>query len=826
MERAGRPVPGGRDAGREQPGAVPEQERHAAVGRAERACSDPHQVPARAQRVQVRRSEPAHTRGKDVALQDGGRDRGSLEPRDRLGQGVGAATGAIRPLPRGQEPRERGCADGFDLAPHRRQRTRTDTAQYVDLAPFGLDPGRAERAVDHTPLGLEPLQRFADTVRARSEPDRDLLGRAGTVRPCVPRDQFVEWPFDGGGERSRHAERERDAERVAEPRGVFDGGIPILAGDAHSDRATVLHHAPEHRVGVAISAGSNLVVSEGSEIAEQVVHAVGVARVSSGGEPLQLELHLVERAGIEELAELVRAQQLTEQVAVQGEGRRAALGERGVALVHIDRDPAEQQRLGERRRLVGLDRDQAGRPRAQVGHHFTEGRHVEEVAKAFPRGLEQHGEAGVPARLPEEIRAPLPLLPERGTAPGEPTRQEQRSGGNLPEDRGEHRRPRQHADDGLFDLVGFEDQVLDRDPLDGFGEPEHDPVIGPQHLGAGPEAILDTCLDRERPGRVHPRAERGQDAHPPVAELVAEALDDDRPVIRDRAARGLGLLVDVGDEVPSGALVEPDVFLEAAKGVIAPRGAQLAREPADRPAELDRPSRAGRLPEGELPVLAGGGDDDHAVARDVLDPPSARPEQDDLAAPGLVHAFLVQLTDARAVRHEDPEESPIRDRAARDDSEAPRALSCANQVGRSVPDDPRSELRERVGGIAAGQHVEHREEQILRELGEAGAAPHGIEEVLDAPLVDRGHRDELLREHVERVAGVAGRLDVRAEHAFGDHRHLEQVAPVLRDQLADAGRAYLMPSSADPLQATGHGGRRLDLRHEVDRAHIDPQLER
>ena len=128
MERAGRPVPGGRDAGREQPGAVPEQERHAAVGRAERACSDPHQVPARAQRVQVRRSEPAHTRGKDVALQDGGRDRGSLEPRDRLGQGVGAATGAIRPLPRGQEPRERGCADGFDLAPQRRQRTRTDTA--------------------------------------------------------------------------------------------------------------------------------------------------------------------------------------------------------------------------------------------------------------------------------------------------------------------------------------------------------------------------------------------------------------------------------------------------------------------------------------------------------------------------------------------------------------------------------------------------------------------------------------------------------------------------------------------------------------------------
>ena len=233
------------------------------------------------------------------------------------------------------------------------------------------------------------------------------------------------------------------------------------------------------------------------------MYAVGAARMPRGGEPLQLELHLVERAGIEELAELVRAQQLAEQVAVQGEGRRAALGERGVALVHVDRDPAEQERLGEGRRLVGLDRDQPGRPRAEVGHHLAQGRHVEKVAQAFPCGLEQHGEAGVPARLPEEIRAPLPLLPQRGTAPGEPTRKQQRSGGNLPEDGGEHRRARQHADDCLFDLVGLEDQILDGDPLDSLGEAEHDPVIGPKHLGAGPEPFLDACLDRERPGCVH-----------------------------------------------------------------------------------------------------------------------------------------------------------------------------------------------------------------------------------------------------------------------------------------------------------------------------------
>src|SRR5439155_1454888 len=87
----------------------------------------------------------------------------------------------------------------------------------------------------------------------------------------------------------RHAGRERDAERIAEPRRVFDGGVPIVASDAHPYGATLLQHTSEQGVGVAISAGSNLVVSEGPEIAEQVVHAVGVARVPPGGESLQLE---------------------------------------------------------------------------------------------------------------------------------------------------------------------------------------------------------------------------------------------------------------------------------------------------------------------------------------------------------------------------------------------------------------------------------------------------------------------------------------------------------------------------------------------------------
>src|SRR3712207_7892228 len=45
------------------------------------------------------------------------------------------------------------------------------------------------------------------------------------------------------------------------------------------------------------------------------------------------------------------------------------------------------------------------------------------------------------------------------------------------------------------------------------------------------------------------------------------------------------------------------------------------------------------------------------------------------------------------------------------------------------------------------------------------------------------HGDDLLGEHVERVARHAGRLDGAGQHALGDDGRLEQVAAELREQL-------------------------------------------
>ena len=67
----------------------------------------------------------------------------------------------------------------------------------------------------------------------------------------------------------------------------------------------------------------------------------------------------------------------------------------------------------------------------------------------------------------------------------------------------------------------------------------------------------------------------------------------------------------------------------------------------------------------------------------------------------------------------------------------------------------------------------------------------------------RDHRDDLLGQHVERVARVADRLDRAGLHPLGDHGGLDQVAAVLGEQHAAADRADLVAGPADALQPAG-----------------------
>ena len=94
-----------------------------------------------------------------------------------------------------------------------------------------------------------------------------------------------------------------------------------------------------------------------------------------------------------------------------------------------------------------------------------------------------------------------------------------------------------------------------------------------------------------------------------------------------------------------------------------------------------------------------------------------------------------------------------------------------------------------------------------------------------AHLFVDGDRDDLLRQHVERVARDLRLFDLAAAHRARDDRRLEQVGAELREDAPLRDRAELVARAADALQAARDGLRRLDLDHEVDRAHVDAELE-
>ncbi len=88
-----------------------------------------------------------------------------------------------------------------------------------------------------------------------------------------------------------------------------------------------------------------------------------------------------------------------------------------------------------------------------------------------------------------------------------------------------------------------------------------------------------------------PNGERTHD--PPVADLVAEALDDDRAVV-GHGAGGLGLLVEVLQEVAGGEVVEAVALAEPVEGGRRRGVAHLAHELAHGPARARAAGRARR----------------------------------------------------------------------------------------------------------------------------------------------------------------------------------------------------------------------------------------
>ena len=78
------------------------------------------------------------------------------------------------------------------------------------------------------------------------------------------------------------------------------------------------------------------------------------------------------------------------------------------------------------------------------------------------------GKLGVLGGNSQQVGRLLALLPERGPPVGATPRQEQGPGRALPEAGREHGRSRQLGDEEFVELVRIDDEVIDRELIDGF----------------------------------------------------------------------------------------------------------------------------------------------------------------------------------------------------------------------------------------------------------------------------------------------------------------------------------------------------------------------
>ena len=222
--------------------------------------------------------------------------------------------------------------------------------------------------------------------------------------------------------------------------------------------------------------------------------------------------------------------------------------------------------------------------------------------------------------------------------------------------------------------------------------------------------------------------ERCQEAEPPVAQLVSEAFDDDPFVGRECTGR-LALVVEIGEQVGRGALVEIVRLSQSGGRDFAPLlaagqvGLELADECAHGLSELEWPPDRVAVPERELARDARCRADDDPLVGDLLDAPAARAEHDDVAVhPGakLVDHLLVELPDAPAGRadladHEHPEQPAVRDRPAARHGHDPGVAAALDDVGHAIPDDAWLELGEFVRRVSTGEHPEHALEDLAGE---------------------------------------------------------------------------------------------------------------
>ena len=123
------------------------------------------------------------------------------------------------------------------------------------------------------------------------------------------------------------------------------------------------------------------------------------------------------------------------------------------------------------------------------------------------------------------------------------------------------------------------------------------------------------------------------------------------------------------------------------------------------------------------------------------------------------------------------------------------------------------------------EHLEHRIEVLALKTPVRIGAPDELKQCLLVPFLCGDFRGDLLREHIERIAGDVQLVELAAAHRIEERRALHEIIARQRKDPALRGAAHRVAGAPDALQEGVDGARRAQLAHEVNIADVDAQLE-
>ena len=117
-----------------------------------------------------------------------------------------------------------------------------------------------------------------------------------------------------------------------------------LTPDGDFDDAPLVGEFAEQQCWVvALGAGGDGFGGQGTQCSEQIGRAVDTPGRGAVGETLQFQFNSGHHIRVEQIPQRRLAEELAEELAVDGEGHGASFGSRGVVLVHVRGDEVEHE---------------------------------------------------------------------------------------------------------------------------------------------------------------------------------------------------------------------------------------------------------------------------------------------------------------------------------------------------------------------------------------------------------------------------------------------------------------------------------------------------